>query len=226
MILAKGESIMIQSYLWSMLAACVLTLAVYLPLRLLWLRLQNRKTQWQHEVMMALLVCYTVSVLSQTVLPELRLDRFGDGRLEGNVLFYSGNQLIVSARGFEWVHAAQPMAHRWNLIPFRTISSYLRPDGYAVNDSIRFVNLLGNVLVFVPFGALLPLAFARMRRWYRVFLCGSAFIAFIEITQFFIGRAADIDDYILNILGVMLGYWSALLCLRLARRRRPTLPSA
>ena len=207
---------MVGSYLGSMLAACAVTLALYLPLRLVWLRARRRQTTWSHEVLLALLVCYLVALLSQTVLPELMLSR-SDGSPALNVLFYSGNQLVLSKRGFEWVYAAQPLVRRWNLVPFHTILSYLRPDGYAVSNAIRAINLLGNVFVLVPFGVLLPLAFPRMHKWYRVFLCGSALIVCIEVTQFFVGRAADIDDYILNILGVMLGY-GLLLCRHFARR--------
>ena len=217
---------MVGSYLGSMLAACAVTLALYLPLRLVWLRVRRRQTMWQHEVLLALLVCYLVARLSQTVLPELRFFQTDNGDPELNVLFYSGNQLTLSKHGFEWVHAAQPLVRRWNLVPFHTILSYLKADGYAVSTSVRAINLLGNVFVLVPFGILFPLAFPRMHKWYRVFLCGSALIVFIEVTQLFIGRAADIDDYILNMLGVMLGYGLLLLGLRFMRRIRQMLPSA
>ena len=111
-------------------------------------------------------------------------------------------------------------------MPLHTILSYLKADGYAVSTSVRAINLLGNVFVLVPFGVLFPLAFPRMHKWYRVFLGGSALIVFIEVTQFFVGRAADIDDYILNILGVMLGYGLLLLGQHFARRLRPAPPSA
>ena len=197
---------MVGSYLGSMLAACAVTLVLYLPLRLVWLRARRRQTTWRHEVLLALLVCYLVALLSQTVLPELRFYQTGNGNPELNLLFYSGNRLALSKHGFEWIRAAQPLVRRWNLVPLHTILSYLKADGYAVSTSVRAINLLGNVFVLVPFGVLFPLAFPRMHKWYRVFLGGSALIAFIEVTQFFVGRAADIDDYILNIAGALAGF--------------------
>ena len=212
---------MIQSYFGSMLFTCVAVLVLYLPLRLAFLRLRRAKIDWAYELWLALLVCYLGGLLSQTVLPELLFSRGGDGSLALNVLFYSGNQLVLSKHGFEWVYAAQPLMRRWNLVPFHTIVSYLKADGYAVSVSVRAINLLGNVLVLVPFGVLLPLAFPKMQKWSRVFLCGSALILLIEVTQFFVGRAADIDDYILNILGVMLGYALLRLCLYGVRSVRP-----
>ena len=213
---------MIQSYFGSMLFTCVLILVIYLPLRLAFLRLRRQPIRWAHEVWLALLVGYLGSLLSQTVLPALSFSRIGDGSPALNVLFYSGNELVLSKHGFDWVRAAQPLMRRWNLVPFHTIVSYLKADGYAVSASIRAVNLLGNVLVLVPFGVLLPLAFPKTDKWYRVFLWGSALIVLIEATQFFVGRAADIDDYILNILGVMLGYALLRLCLYGVRSVRPT----
>ncbi len=212
---------MIQSYFGSMLLTCIAVLVFYLPLRLLWLRLRHAEINRGRELWLALLVCYLGGLLSQTVLPELLFSRNGDGSLALNVLFYSGNQLALSRHGFDWVYAAQPLVRRWNLIPFHTISSYLSADGYAVSTSVRAINLLGNILVLVPFGVLLPLAFPKTNKWYRVFLWGSALILFIEATQFIVGRAADIDDYILNILGVLLGYALLRLCLYAVRSVRP-----
>lgn len=105
-------------------------------------------------------------------------------------------------------HAAE-RGFRWNLVPFQTIA--LQAESETTWQKIR--QLGGNVLVFAPFGLLLPLAapgFARLR---RVFVAGFVFSVGIELAQLAVSaalgysyRVADIDDVILNVPGVLAGY--------------------
>ena len=73
--------------------------------------------------------------------------------------------------------------------------------------------LAGNVLVFIPFGLLLPAIWPRLARLWRIALAGLLFSAAIELSQLGISlllgywyRMADIDDVLLNVGGVLLGY--------------------
>jgi glycopeptide antibiotics resistance protein len=75
------------------------------------------------------------------------------------------------------------------------------------------VGLGGNVLVLVPFGLLLPFASLGLGRFRRMLLAGLAFSVAIELAQLAISvgmgytyRVSDIDDVILNLAGVLLGY--------------------
>lgn len=65
-------------------------------------------------------------------------------------------------------------------------------------------NLAGNIILFVPFGVLLPLAF-RVERLTIVYGCAASILAEIIQLAFAMG-AADIDDVILNTLGAVIGY--------------------
>lgn len=94
----------------------------------------------------------------------------------------------------------QPVYHRWNLIPF----DYLREGG--MRTSIQRAQVISNILMFVPFGFLLPAVFAKLRSFGKTAFCALLFTVCIEVLQFFTGRAADIDDVILNFLGGTLGY--------------------
>ena len=94
-------------------------------------------------------------------------------------------------------------AGRLQLIPFHTIMNYVNRKNFTQNV---FINLVINVAIFVPLGTLLPLAWKKLKSFWKVFLSASAFIITIEFLQYFVGRASDIDDYILNILGVIIGY--------------------
>lgn len=67
-------------------------------------------------------------------------------------------------------------------------------------------NILGNVVIFIPLGLLLPVIFKRESR--DILLGGVILSASIEIIQLIFGLGStDIDDFILNMLGAMLGYW-------------------
>lgn len=70
-----------------------------------------------------------------------------------------------------------------------------------------FANLFGNILVFIPYGCLLPKAYPRCGKWWRVFYCTVGFVSCIELFQLFSAFGAfDVDDILLNVLGAMLGY--------------------
>lgn len=85
--------------------------------------------------------------------------------------------------------------------------------------------LAGNVLVFVPFGVLLPLALPKVAVTRRVLLAGLVLSGGIELAQLVISlllgtwyRMSDIDDVLLNVIGVMLG-WAGLRGCLLKRHR-------
>lgn len=96
-----------------------------------------------------------------------------------------------------------------NWIPFQTVWMYLRGD-LPVNPGdvvmMSFANLAGNVLLLAPMGFLLPLLYDRMRFWNKTLLLGVTFSLTLEMVQYFLGRTADIDDVLLNSLGILLGY--------------------
>ena len=83
-----------------------------------------------------------------------------------------------------------------NLIPFSDFGS-----------SSFFFGFSMNVLMFVPFGFLLPLLWKSMREVKYAGLAGFCLSLLIEVSQMFSFRATDIDDLIANTLGAVLGYW-------------------
>jgi glycopeptide antibiotics resistance protein len=98
---------------------------------------------------------------------------------------------------------------------FRNLSSPVRAIRRSA-QSYLFIDALGNVAVFMPFGAALATATllgSRKKRrsgfwgwWLKVSLAGLALSLFIEIGQLAIpGRVTDVDDVILNTLGTAFG---------------------
>ena len=71
------------------------------------------------------------------------------------------------------------------------------------SDSIYI--LAANVVLFMPFGLFSALLW-RNFGWKRALLTGVCITLFIESCQLFIGRAFDIDDLMLNTLGVFCGF--------------------
>lgn len=93
-----------------------------------------------------------------------------------------------------------------NLIPFHTISSFFH---YLSWDDFM-VNILGNMVMFIPWGFGLPLLWKRNQTWPRMILHPAAITLAIEFIQLFIERHVDVDDLLLNFMGGLLGgllYW-------------------
>ena len=97
-----------------------------------------------------------------------------------------------------------------NLIPLRTVALYIRTlmntgNAYLLRHAI--INLAGNVIMFVPLGALLPAIWPTLRKFWKCWLCSAGCIAVIEILQLFtLLGSCDIDDLILNLVGVSIGF--------------------
>ena len=66
--------------------------------------------------------------------------------------------------------------------------------------------LLLNIAMFVPYGILLPIVSDKMERFLKTAWVVFATTLTIEVVQYFIGRSADIDDVIMNLLGGIIGY--------------------
>lgn len=90
-----------------------------------------------------------------------------------------------------------------NLVPFKTISGFFK-EGFGTRFTI---NIFANILMFAPVGFFLPFLWERWRKPYKVLIAGFLLSVTIEVTQLFIARSVDVDDVILNTLGIMLGYW-------------------
>jgi glycopeptide antibiotics resistance protein len=102
----------------------------------------------------------------------------------------------------------------YNLVPLQSIAADLQRGGLPL-----LINLLGNIVAFMPVGLLLG-AGVRRRGWLLVAGCGLALSALIETLQALLtSRVSDIDDLLLNTLGALLGY-SLYHALRQVRRSR------
>jgi glycopeptide antibiotics resistance protein len=69
-------------------------------------------------------------------------------------------------------------------------------------------DLFGNVLLFAPFGFLLPLLVPAVRRWWQVLAVGAGVSLLIELYQLAWPalREASVTDVLMNALGTALGF--------------------
>lgn len=104
----------------------------------------------------------------------------------------------------------QNLAEGMNLQPFATMAMYWRLlKGNASPYYIRhaFINLAGNVIMFVPLGYFLPKLFEKLRALWKTFLFSLCLVITVEAVQYFtLLGTCDVDDLILNMVGVILGY--------------------
>ena len=111
-------------------------------------------------------------------------------------------------------------APRALLDPFHALKLFLKADNVALLKRLRSLEGAGlNILLFVPFGYLLPLLWKRADRWWKVVLCGFLLSLLIELTQLVTHLGMfDLDDLMNNSLGAFLG-WG---CFCMELRREPS----
>jgi len=109
----------------------------------------------------------------------------------------------------------------YNLVPLSTVWFMIQQHNLNA-----IANLAGNVALFVPFGFLVPLVFTNLARASKIVPLGFAVTFLVESCQFLISytmdiffRSFDVDDMILNTLGVVVGYLLLRLLQRLSESR-------
>ena len=100
-----------------------------------------------------------------------------------------------------------------NFIPLKEIFRY------SLGSRLFFKNVLGNILLFIPYGLFIGI-YIKMDRYLPAFMLISLASLAIEATQLVIGRVFDVDDILLNIIGGSIGYY----IYRLLDRIADTLP--
>ncbi|MFM7328554.1 MAG: VanZ family protein, partial [Bacteroidota bacterium] len=150
----------------------------------------------KRAILVLLLVLYGLILIKVMVLKDIGVIRIG--------------QLMLSFGGTQ--------AGEANWIPFRTIWPYLLGHKGLL---IAGINLIGNIILLVPVGFLASVAVTNLKfRHVMVLALASGFC--IEGLQVILQVGIfDIDDVILNGLGVVLGYWLTLLISKLFPTQRP-----
>lgn len=174
----------IIGYIFDMLPFLLVMLPIYVLVRGIYL-FRNKKgqsIQLLREFGLLLFVLYLTGVASQTIVPEFVI---------------INDQLQAVDLGFN--------PDRINLEPFNKIieTQILVENG---NISYLFIEVFGNICMFIPIGFFLPLLWKRFKNpFLTVIVC--LLISFgIETIQLILPRGTDVDDIILNTSGGLIGY--------------------
>ena len=110
--------------------------------------------------------------------------------------------------------ASEILPFKLNPIPFVHLLEY---------DSKKeiLLNVMGNTAMFIPTGVILPIIYNKLNTFWKVIGVGALISLCIEIIQLpFFERTSDVDDLLLNTLGVAIGYLIYKLVLKPIKRRR------
>ena len=175
----------------SFLPTAALFALLWLVLRAaVWLR--QKHIDWRREAVLLLLYVNLAVILRVTFFPAARVN----GRVRP-LLF----------------DAARMFPLRVNLLPFVALRHY-RSRGELL------LNLIGNIALFIPSGMLLPVVYQRLNSFGKVLAAGVGLSLGIELLQLpFYVRSTDVDDLILNTLGVAIGFGIRAAIRRFGKRR-------
>lgn len=87
-----------------------------------------------------------------------------------------------------------------NYIPFKEIMRY------KFGSKMFIYNVLGNILIFVPFGYFIS-RYIKPKKVWSIIIDALITSVTVETVQLKIGRSFDIDDVMLNIVGGVVGYF-------------------
>ena len=90
----------------------------------------------------------------------------------------------------------------WSTSNFTLFKEMFR---YEFGTKLFFHNVIGNMLMFIPFGFLISY-FLKLEKPYSIIILSFITSVTIEVTQLLIGRVFDIDDIILNVIGGLIGF--------------------
>lgn len=90
--------------------------------------------------------------------------------------------------------------HGINLTIFKELTRY------QIGSRLFYRNIVGNIIMFIPFGFFTSY-YLKLDKKRFIFYLALIVSVVIELIQLKIGRAFDVDDIILNMVGSLLGYF-------------------
>lgn len=150
-------------------------------LRFSYLFTTHQKIDLNHEIKWGFFNFWIATIISLTMLSEIHIS------LQG-ISIHSSELTGINLKLFRIFKEIQ-------IITFK--------NGYW---PYFWINLIGNLILFIPFGFLLPVLFKRCS-FFKVLFSSFIFSFLIEIIQLFLPRGTDVDDVWLNCLGGIIGWF-------------------
>lgn len=112
--------------------------------------------------------------------------------------------------------------YSYNLILFKEIRRFIMHRDILGYKAV-ILNIVGNVVAFMPFGFILPEVWDQLNKWYTITLLGFLFSLSVETAQL-LSRVGsfDVDDLLLNTVGALIGYFAFVIAKGVWNRCRGT----
>lgn len=154
--------------------------------RFLKLKKNNSDINYKKEILYLIFVCYIVGLFNLVLVPRNFWNTIWHN------IFYNLNE-----NPFEGI-----FDFSYNFIP--TIYKIIIGE-YALGSWVKTM-IVGNLLMFIPMGILLSLCFKSFKKK-NMFKYAILIPLAIEVIQLVVGRSFDIDDLVMNFLGIVIGYY-------------------
>lgn len=180
---------MIRFFFLRLLPTFILAFLAFAYIRTQYFKGLKKKSFYKRELILYFFAGYLACALVSLLTPGTSLENQGlvTGASQSG-LVYSAMTRLKTGQGI-------------SLKPFTTILNYHKYSrGLA-----SFLNLWGNIILFIPYGFLLKLLFKKYQSSRAFFATLFLTTVFIESAQLFVNRSVDIDDVILNLLGGFIG---------------------
>ena len=159
---------------------------LYIMFRFLKLKKNNSDINYKKEILYLIFVCYIVGLFNLVLVPRNFWNTIWHN------IFYNLNE-----NPFEGI-----FDFSYNFIP--TIYKIIIGE-YALGSWVKTM-IIGNLLMFIPMGILLSLCFKNFKKK-NMFNYAILIPLAIEVIQLVVGRSFDIDDLVMNFLGIVIGYY-------------------
>lgn len=159
---------------------------LYIIFRFLKLKKNNSDINYKKEILYLIFVCYIVGLFNLVLVP------INFWNIIWYNIFYNFNENPFAGI-FDF---------SYNFIPtiYKIIIGEYTPDSWVK------AMIVGNFLMFIPMGILLSLCFENVNKK-NIFKYAVLIPLAIEVLQLVVGRSFDIDDLVMNFLGIVIGYF-------------------
>lgn len=175
---------MIYYYIIKALLTIFFVALIYIPIRVYKLKKYQIKAKYLYEITRGIFVIYITVLISLLLVPNF--SAFIDSN--GNFNFSLG---MMPYRTF-------------NIVPFVTVFNQIKDLFYGNHEHYPLVNIIINIVLFMPFPVLLKLNNKKIS-YSKCYILSTISCIIIEILQYPLGRSFDIDDIILNNIGILMG---------------------
>lgn len=167
---------------------------LYIIFRFLKLKKNNSDINYKKEILYLIFVCYIAGLFNLVLVPRNFWNTIWYN------IFYNLNE-----NPFEGI-----FDFSYNFIS--TIYKIIIGE-YTLGSWVKTM-IVGNLLMFIPMGIMLPLVFKNINKK-NIFVIAILITLLIEILQPIVGRSFDIDDIIMNFIGSIIGYLAVTIFIKL-----------